>query len=547
MQNLMSIAAKYQGNPYAAKYSESLLEHLRQQSDVTATGTGDAQGAVDKMNEREEFESKMTSENQAQEKAQFELRAAEGARSSRIAQAQSLIQQGNGPSTIGPKLTEKLLNGDELTPLQQATVAQGMEIFERQQNKRAELELRQPAKPIPDAHISSPGEWTRQLWKDKPFAHDYTEVMTILADSEKREFLLQDKDTQIQKLLNEGIPPLDIDAFIGAGEESELVTDLFERMSVRSGARRKAQGIAMLRRLPALEREQPEISGTIDDTLQFVEDGMRHRNAESENPAGGREMNKLVEQMRADRHRVFFFTEYGYDPTQEMTGGQKDRGHRAPKQETPFDSRTMKRSPLGTGIQTPQPQPTPSGNPKLSGLGEDGLPKMRPAKVKKIPVTKGLVSFTRDLANPRTWPGAAVDLMGTETASALRATGLDYLQGKGTPGRIVLDAMGEAGMANLNKAAARQIKRELMYPVSANPKQWPYDTAKGIVNQLGREARSLLNFATTGSFAPSSKVKETSSASKPSPKPSKIVPSLDSFEKVEAPEREHYRDRERRE
>ena len=496
MQKLMSIAAKYAGNPYAAKYSESLLEHLVKQSNVATTGTGDAQEAADLMQGREKKELEMDQLRGENEEAAQAAQNAMASQNSYVELARNAVLSGDIPNTLSAKLVEKLRNGDELTPLQAATVAQAMQIRDERSQQQASILSRQKKTPIAREHVGDGRTYASQhSVNDDIYKLDYKSILARMGDARVSAFMKMSNLERKKELAAQGISDADITGFNFGGTVTEEIEAAFEAMKTRGDSRRIANGIALLNRLPGLEKEQDGISQTIDRTLDWAEQTMRERNFRT-NELTEEELEENVGYLRRpeNRHRAFVRLEYGFDPTAKMD-------------EVMTGSFPARRS----LVETPFKEKRKATRPKILNLDEGSAPPPVLQPTPKVVRPRSVGSTVRDVGeilknNPATNPvGAAIEGIGAMGGRAL------WRSGKGL----------------------------LNVPVPMNPLDWP----SAVEDQLGREVGSLMRFATTGSFSPSPKVKETSSARKQAPNPNKIVPSLDSFEKP--PVREHYRDRER--
>jgi hypothetical protein len=445
---------------------------------------------------------------------------AHGEQASRIEQARSA---GTPPPGIGDKLYQKLINGDELTPLQAATAASAQDRQNRLQANQREKAYSLPIDPV---NLHTPQNWQARLsTTDQEFQNDYGANMNDLAAGFQAGLRHKTQEELAAEFRAAGIAD-PINAANALRRDGSILNDDVEayinEMTGGQGYRDIANGLAMINRLPSLETQQPEVAREINNTLDFVEDNMRrHNESLGDNALTQEQLNKRIKDMRADRYRVFYRTEYGSDPTKmmdEITSGLETRAR------TRYGAfgKTSGASPRRLVESKPDPTGPLASNPDLPGLERQAPP------VADIPKSFG----------------------DTVSGSVDRYA-------ESMPQTQVLNAIGDMG----GREAWRGGKELLTADTATVYKNFEQGFFEDEAQRIKNLGGALARFATTGSFSQPRGLKDlavSSTSKKPSVKPAD-VPQLDSFALAEeiraskaardaagAKPKTHYRDRERR-
>ncbi len=537
---IMDKLAKYAGNPYAAQYMDSMTAQLSKQAGQTATGLADPAEAVKFMEDRQTFDEKIETDNLAQRETELQNQRAMGNRAALVETARELVMRGRTPTGLSEKLAEKLRNGDELTELQAATVAQAQKLHIEQVNKNAANALKS------GTGIKPMNEHNTEFWHgdlatgnsptSQEYRQEYSHSMDDSSAQEERKFLtLGEKGTdraarQKAQFNKWGIDPDEQANYWTTGEITEGIKAGLDADAAAGGSRQKAQGIAMVKVLAKLEHENSrqgsgEITRQVDAVLDRKEAEYWDRNNSLDRPFSNRSVQAKIDYMRKHRGHTFVQETLGVNLTRPEEGS------------FPVEYRE---APLGVAPAM------------IDGEAGGGL---IPAPAQAVPESQAAAAPSQPER--------------THVFSELQKAGQDYATGKNTPARVVYEAMEDAGMLEMNKAVWRGGKKFLnkritMDSIVGAPQafsdqiDYEWDMIKG-------GARSLYDFATTGSFSPSADAPITSSAARNEPDVTEI-PQLDSFAKAsrrqvfregitaagmsapvaEAGERVHYRDRERR-
>lgn len=494
MQNIMGIMGEYAGNPFASQYGMKLIEHLEKESSLAATGQADPQKGQEFLDQHEQRENAAAESDAKQQEMEQANIAEQGVQNSLLQQARTNVED----LDLNASLKSKLLNDEELTPLQKATVAATQDRQNELLSKNASTAARRTTG-ISQANLHNSQNYMNDLsTRDPVFQQDYGSNMADLQNGYMEKLRHRTQDELAEQFRQAGIADhvSAANAFRNHGTFlNDDVEAYLEQMTSGQDFRDAANGMAMLNRLPSLEQEQPEVARQIDNTLDYVEENMRSYNDSlGEEAIPLEQLEQRVRDMRADRHRVFFRTEYNYDPSKTMSDAHKSFKTRG---RTKYNAYGVSKSAKSRGLGTQGANPTDPTGPLASSPDLPGIDR-RPEPVAEIP--KGIGS-------------RAVD---------------DYVES--LPGTQALNVIGELGGKELWRGGKKVLNYNVLNASEDISNQVAYEW-----NMVKGAGGALARFATTGSFSKPRTLKDliVSSTSKaPSVSPAD-VPQLDSFSLAE--------------
>ena len=311
-QNLMSIMAEYSGNPFAAQYADGLMEGVIKQSSQAVAGTNDANEAQKRLDEHAQRVAETEGQETLNDQREMEIDAERGKQDSMVARAHESISRGQIPQGIGEALAEKIRNGEELTPREAATVAQALKT-----NLENDLRAKSNTQGVQHINKDNVEFYIEDLnVRDDKFKMEYNVNMDAEVATAHRSFLKGTQEEQAQWFASRGIPQAEINLFTTDNIAGKEMQAAFKMDAEGKGARERAQGAALVSRLPSLEHE--DLSGRttrqVDRVLDEREAELRLQNAQRSRPYSENYVNQMIDSMRQYRSHTFTKQIHGYAP-----------------------------------------------------------------------------------------------------------------------------------------------------------------------------------------------------------------------------------------
>lgn len=398
---MMDVLGDYSGNPFADQMAERLIDLTIKQGNVATTGQTDPMKAQAYMDQRQEFEANMELKRQDVGAGKLALETQTAGLDVAARDAGRLASEDAAfRDLLGDKIFGKMQQGTALTRREKLEAASAVRTHRALQEKGILQRAKSGVYTIPAVIANEPSNWQgHMMTRDPVFQTYYGQEFATLANNTMGAIQNMDPVEMETTLRNAGAGDLEIArANEGLWNDPNL-TAIVEKIANSSGAAVEANDRAMLRRLPELERQDPNMSGVIDSVLDQQIAQMR---------AAGYDPDE--ERMRAERYIPFFEATYGRvaPPTMdEFTTARVAHlleGRRPPTPQaieglgTPFRAPEQPTGPLA---------PTPSDMPRsIFGpqAGTEQLPE------EKAPATLA-PSETKTVGEPSEWervygPGA---------------------------------------------------------------------------------------------------------------------------------------------
>lgn len=303
-QELMNIMSEYQGNPYADKYSENLINMNIKQANIATTGKTDPLEAQKYMEDRQRFEAEQQTREQEVGTGQFKVETREAALNVAVRRAGNLMK--TDPlvrDMLGKTIVSKLERGQELTRPEKFEAANTLRTYDELQEKEIARREKDNVFRIPAVKVPSPELWQGEMRvRDPIFKQYYGEEFANIVNNLQTDLAKMPQEEQRSILTEYGALPQDIEMFVEGGRPSPTLQATLERMANTKENNMRANDIAELRRLPQLENTavQPELKQIIDQTIENI---ILELKAEGVTP------NEQL--IRADRYRAFFEAVHG--------------------------------------------------------------------------------------------------------------------------------------------------------------------------------------------------------------------------------------------
>lgn len=296
-QELMQIMADYPGNPYADNYARSLMDNVIKQGNIATTGKADPLAAQQWMDERQAFEADQELKQQQVSTGAFELERREAGLDVSAREAEQLAQTDTSfAPLVGKKILGKFENNQPLTRQEKLEAASAVRTYRTLQEKQIAERVRSGVFNISPINLPNPSNWQSEMrTKDPVFKQYFGEEYANVVNNLRRDIANMSPEERRATLSNAGASTMDIEMF----EQGETITpgmkNAFDALANGRDAIRISNDRAEIRRLPELEKQQPEVSNVIDQT---IDDAIMQMKAEGLNP------NEDL--LRTDRYRVFF-------------------------------------------------------------------------------------------------------------------------------------------------------------------------------------------------------------------------------------------------
>lgn len=308
-QELMQIMSEYEGNPYADRYAQSLIDSVIKQSNLATTGKADPLKAQEWMENRQQFEAEQETRQQGLQAGEFQIETAEAGLDVAVREAQQIVQ--TDPSfaaLVGKPIMSKFKRGKSLTRREKFEAANAVRTYRDLQEKELARKRRQEERDrvfrIPSIDVPNPENWHPDMRAD-PGDPTYRQYF-----GEERADVINDQLIMVSQMSPEeqddllsgfGASTNDIAVFQeGLGTITPGMAKAFENMANKLETNNIANDRAFIRRLPELERRQSELARVIDQTINNAIDQIR--------ASGGIPDEDLI---RNNRYKVFFELIYG--------------------------------------------------------------------------------------------------------------------------------------------------------------------------------------------------------------------------------------------
>jgi hypothetical protein len=301
MQNMMSIGVKYAGNPYADKFMSEVLGQVEKQASMSATGQTDPQAAQEWMEGRQQWEAEQSIRNQNVDRGRLALETNEADLQVAVRDADRLAGTDAAfRDLVGDKIVGKFESGEQLTRSESLEASSAVAKHRSLQEKAILQRVNQRVFTISTANLPNPSNWLPEMSTGDPtFKLYYNQAFQEAVANKLPEFRDMDPEFAGEKLLALGANPTEVQLFMAGGGAGPTVIEAIQTELSQTGEVQKAYDQAFLRRLPQLEKQQPELAGLIDQSIEQTIQEMRNLG-----------YNPNEELLRTDRYRTFFESTY---------------------------------------------------------------------------------------------------------------------------------------------------------------------------------------------------------------------------------------------
>jgi hypothetical protein len=269
---MADILGEYTGNPFADKAISLLQENAIKQSNIAATGQTDPRKAQEWWEGRMKFEADQETAQLDQEAGALSLRRAQAALQTEVMDAARLAETDPAfRDLVGDKIADKLIKGEKLTQNQMDQAASATRYHRQLQEKAIAQRAKQRVFTIPTTNVTNPSNWGADMMADPVYQTYYKQEFAQAANSVQEELLALPEAEMVNVLRSAGADDnMVIKALEGLWNDPG-VTTVIERIAQSKGLAQTANDSAFLRRLPELERQQPELRPVVDGTLdQYI-------------------------------------------------------------------------------------------------------------------------------------------------------------------------------------------------------------------------------------------------------------------------------------
>jgi len=300
-QELMTIMSEYQGNPYADSYARALMDNVIKQSNIATTGIADPMEAQATWDKRMEWEANQEIKQQeiSTNALNFEKREADLAVD--VNDASRLLSTDPAfKDLVGDKIANKLMNNKPLTRRESLEASSAVRTHRSLQEKMILQRAKQRVFTIPMTNVNNPQNWEADIQNDPVFDTYKNQAFNEVAAAalpKLRAEAEQDPEGFANRMRMKGIPEVDIQTFVVGGGATPALTDAL-KADLTKEQTQLAYDTAYLRRLPELERQQPELTPVIDSVVESAISALKEKYPE---------MTPEQEDVyRQDRYRTFF-------------------------------------------------------------------------------------------------------------------------------------------------------------------------------------------------------------------------------------------------
>ena len=310
MQNLMSIAAEYSGNPFAAKYGDSLLESVIKQSTMAATGQSDPQKGQEFLDRHAQTVAETEGQETLNERGEF---AQEGAESARTASAREGMARAQSDKNFASMLT-----GDESI----ADMAAANDLFKSNQERLLKQQSQGPPTISPiNATVENASNWPSETGQTHVYKTTFTahnaEAIGVMESGVKGDLAAEGQGgTMWNELKNYGATEEEISNYMGNADYPEgilgdTVVNALKSMAAGKGITQQSNDYAHVKTLEVMAKQTPKGRGFDDVLTGVVDKGIRIR-AEKLARKGRPEMTqRQIELLHADPYNSSLFFEHG--------------------------------------------------------------------------------------------------------------------------------------------------------------------------------------------------------------------------------------------
>lgn len=269
-REMMDVLGEYSGNPYADRMAERLIDFTTRQANVATTGQGDAQAAQEWMENRQEWEAQQELRGQTVKTGAFALETQEAGLDVTARDAERLAAtDASFRDLLGDKITSKLEQGQELTRREKFEASSAVRTHRGLQEKQIAQRAKQRVFTIPAINVTNPENWQADMMTgDAAYQTYYGQELAQLSNAAVGELQEMPQDQMVSILRQYGASDAEVERAVNGLWNDPNVARVVEAYVNSTGAAREANDRAYLRRLPELERQQPELTAIIDGTLE---------------------------------------------------------------------------------------------------------------------------------------------------------------------------------------------------------------------------------------------------------------------------------------
>ena len=263
---IMDVLAEYTGNPYADKMADALMGNIVKQGNVATTGQTDPASAQQAMEDRQMWESQQEIRQQAVEEGAFKVETREAGLDVSTRDAERLVETDPAfADLLGEKIIGKMQQGKPLTRQEKLETANAVRTHRTLQEKAIAQRARSKDFFISPTNVTNPENWEADMMvNDGAFQYYHVAEMASLQNAAKGDLMAMEPEDMESILRQFGAGDLEIQKAQEGLWADPVLSLALEAYANSTGAFQTANDRAWMRRMPELERQQPELGDEID-------------------------------------------------------------------------------------------------------------------------------------------------------------------------------------------------------------------------------------------------------------------------------------------